>query len=256
MTTETQVAPVAETQTPATELTQEVPQEVVTPDEVVAEHADEPAESEDSKSLKRMQRRIDKRTADLYRERAEKDQLAQRLAEVERRLQPAADETQPNSTALEKDVLTRAQQLAQEMTQQQKVTDSVGSVLKAGKALPGFDAACNAVAEDLPFYDDRGKPTAFLSAVLEFDAPAQLLHHLGTHPDLAAELADLTPTQQVRRLDRIERELTSQPKTSSAPKPLAPVKPSAPDTSLSSAKSDEEWARMRDRELAERRRNR
>lgn len=213
MTEETQVPPAAETLNPAAE----TEPEVVTPE--VAKPETE--ESEDSKALKRMQRRIDKRTADVYRERAQNEQLAQRLAELERRLQP----TEPQAPDLEKVVQTKAQTLAQEIAQQQKVTDSIGAVLKAGKTLDNFDTACNAVAEEIPFYVN-GRPSAFLSSVLEFDQPAQLLHHLGTHPDLAAELADLSPTRQVLKLGAIERELAdkAKPKSSTAPKPLEPVR--------------------------------
>jgi hypothetical protein len=247
MTETTQVSPDAETLNPAPELTNETP-EVVTP-EAPAEPT-EPTESEESKALKRMQRRIDKRTADVYRERAEKDQLAQRLTELERRLQPAEQE-QPD---LEKVVATKAQSLAQEIAQQQRITDSVGAILKAGKALANFDAHCNAVAEEIPFYEN-GRPTAFLSAVMEFDQPAQLLDHLGANPDLAAELADMTPTRRVLRLGAIERELTdaAKPKASNAPTPLAPVRGQGVGSKDPSAMTDAEFKAWRSKQIAQRR---
>jgi hypothetical protein len=246
MTTENLVSPDAETQNPAPELANETP-EVAIPEVEAA--APESTESEESKALKRMQRRIDKRTADVYRERAEKEQLAQRIAELERRHAPQQDEVADEPVS-KTDVMS----LAQEIAKQQEVAKHVQSVLKAGKALPNFDEACNTVAEELPFYDGKGKPTDFLSAVLEFDDPAKLLHHLGTNPDLAAELADMTPTRRVRRLDAIEREMNdrAKPKTSTAPKPLEPVKATASDTGLHSKLSDEEWIRRRDKEVRER----
>lgn len=250
MTTENQVSPDADTQNPAPELTNEIP-EVVTPEvDTDKQQPSETPEDEAAKALKRMQRRIDKRTADVYRERAEKEQLAQRLAELERRqVTPQGEEQQ---TAVDENVIqTKALTLAQEIAQQQRFQASVNDVLKAGKALEKFDEACNTLNEELPFYERTGKPTPFLAAVLEFDAPAQLLHHLGTNPDLAAELADLTPTRLVRRLDAIERELTekAKPKTSSAPKPLTPLRGSASGSDLSDELSADEWRERRNRQL-------
>lgn len=249
MNTETQVSPVEETQIQSTEPTNETP-EVVTP-EVVAE-TPEPTESEESKALKRMQRRIDKRTADVYRERAEKDQLAQRIAELERR-QPT-EQTQDPQADIRKVVETQAQSLAKEIVQQQRVAEHIGDILKAGKAIPEFDAACNALNEELPFYERNGRPTEFLSAVMEFDHPAKLLAHLGSNPDLAAELADLTPTRRVLRLASIEREMTdaAKPRASAAPKPLEPVRGQG-GSKEPSEMSDAEFAAWRRRQIAQRR---
>jgi hypothetical protein len=251
MITENQVSPDAETLNPAAEdITNETP-EVVTPE---VDAKPEPTESEESKALKRMQRRIDKRTADVYRERAQNETLAQRIAQLEQRLQPADSQTPPNSDDLERVVLTKAQSIAQEIAQQQQITRNVQSVLSAGKDLPAFDAACNAVNEELPFYDRSNRPTPFLAAVLEFDRPAQLLHYLGTNPDLAAELADLNPTRLVRRLDAIEREMSDKgkPKTSAAPKPLEPVKAQG-SSKEPSEMSDKEFAAWRRRQISQRR---
>lgn len=252
MTTENQVSPDADTQNPAPELTNENP-DVVNPDVEDEQKPSEAPEDEAAKALKRMQRRIDKRTADVYRERAEKEQLAQRVAELERRqAKPQDDEPQPEVDA--NVIQTKALTLAQEIAQQQKFQENVASVLKAGKALPKFDEACNVLNEELPFYE-RGRPTPFLAAVLDFDAPAQLLHHLGTNPDLAAELADLTPTRLVRRLDAIERELTekAKPKTSSAPKPLDPVKGTGSGNHLSADLDPDEWRKRRTAQLQKKR---
>jgi hypothetical protein len=250
MSTEPQVSPGEETLNPAPELANETP-EVAAP-EVEAEQQEAP-EDEAAKALKRMQRRIDKRTADVYRERAEKEHLAQRLAELERR--QAKPETDDAPIADENVIERKALTLAQEITQKQEFEKTVKGVLSAGKALPKFDEACNTLNEELPFYERNGKPTPFLAAVLDFDAPAQLLHHLGSNPDLAAELADLTPTRLVRRLDAIERELTdkAKPKTSAAPKPLEPVKATASETGLHSGLSDAEWIRRREAEIRSRR---
>jgi hypothetical protein len=250
MSTENTVSPDADTLNPAPELTSETP-EVVTPEVETDEQQTSEDADEAAKALKRMQRRIDKRTADVYRERAEKELLARRIEELERKQAKPEDGDQPPS---EKDIESKALTLAQQIAQQQEFAKTVQSVVKAGSALPKFTEACNTLNEELPFYDNKGKPTPFLTAVIEFDAPEKLLHHLGTNPDLAAELADLTPTRLVRRLDAIERELTekAKPKTSNAPKPLEPVRAQG-GTKDPSEMSDTEFAAWRKAQIAQRR---
>ena len=217
MTEETQVA--AETQNPA-ELTNEAP-EVVTPEVDPTQQTSETPEDEAAKSLKRMQRRIDKRTADVYRERAEKEQLAQRITELESRLQP-----QQEPAIDPKQLQSEVQKQAREIARLQVVNEKCNAIAAQGKKeFPDFDAALSGLAAEAgALFDARGRPLPLMDVILEADAPAKLLHYLGTNPDVAAELADLTPTQLARRLDRIEREMTSKPKTSNAPKPLEPVK--------------------------------
>ncbi len=249
MTTETQVSPVEETQNQSTELTTET-EEIVTPHvEENEQQTSEATEDESAKALKRMQRRIDKRTADVYRERAEKEQLAQRVAELERRQTPQEEQA---ADVDENVIQTRASTLAQQIVQQQKFQESVNTVLRDGKSLQGFDEACNSLNEELPFYD-RGRPTPFLAAVLEFDTPAKLLHHIGSNPELAAELSDLTPTRLVRRLDSIEREMTAKPKTSAAPKPLEPLRGTGAGNKALANLEDDDFDKRRREQIAKRR---
>jgi hypothetical protein len=86
-----------------------------------------------------------------------------------------------------------------------------------------------------------------MQVVMEAEAPAAVLHYLGTNPDLAADLADLSPTQLARRLDRIEREMADAGKASvsSAPRPLTPVKASGSATKDPSQMTDAEYRAWR-----------
>src|SRR5687768_8334830 len=90
MTIEAEVSTAEETQNQSAELTQDTP-EVVTPEsaEVQPEGqtpASEKVEETDlERERKRFQRRMDRRTAELYRERAEREALATRLAQYEQR---------------------------------------------------------------------------------------------------------------------------------------------------------------------------
>lgn len=217
MTTETQATPgeVAEISTPAVdEASPEATPEVVAPetDEVTAKA--EPEESEEAKALRRMQRRIDKRTADVYRERAEKEQLAQRLAQLEGR---------EKTEEVPKDFEAAVKERAREIARAEAFNSKCNSIAEAGKKLEGFDTALKALAEEVPLFDRSGRPTPLMEVALESDKPEVLLHYLGKNPDVAADLADLTPTQLARRLDRIERDLAAPPKTSKAPAPIEPL---------------------------------
>lgn len=233
---ETQVAPDAATQNPAPDA---VEAELTAPQAEATEQATESTESEESKALKRMQRRIDKRTADVYRERAQNEQLAQRIAQLEARQEPQEEQSyQP--AQIEEAVRRQAREIAHT----ERINEKCNSIAQEGnKAFPNFtDALQTLAAETGPLFDQRGRPTALMNVILESEKPAKLLHHLGTNPDLAAELSDLTPTQLARKLDRIEREMTVQPTKSSAPKPLTPTKGAARNSDPSDDEPYAVWA--------------
>lgn len=204
--------------------------EVVTPDaEQSQEDTHEGGKEADptAKLQARFDRRIGRATAARYQAEARAEQEAARARELAERLAQYEQQPQESEAAIPRDkVLPLAQQLAAQIRQQEKVVESVRAVLEKGKTLEGFDQACNAVDAEVAFYDRAGRPTPFLQTVMECADPARVLHHLGRNPDLAADLADLTPTQQARRLDRIEAELSkpAETKTSAAPKPITPVK--------------------------------
>lgn len=239
MTLEANVSPAEETQIPSADLTQETP-EVVAPETVEnAEQQSEPEKVEEDdreKALKRMQRRIDRRTAELYRERAEREALATRLAQFEQR---PNEEAEPQKQDPYK--------LAQEIAQAERFTEKCNAIAAEGdKKFPDFSQALQTVAAEAgPLFDRAGRPSTLMSVVMEADAPAALLHHLGKNPDVAAELADLSPTQLARRLDRIEREMAAKPKVSAAPKPLSPVRASGSAVKDPSQMTDAEYRAWR-----------
>ena len=135
------------------------------------------------------------------------------------------------------------------------MVESVRAVLDKGKALEGFNEACNAVDAEVSFYDRQGAPTPFLRSVMECADPARVLHYLGQNPERVADIADLTPTQQARRLDRIEAELNkpAESKTSNAPKPIAPVKGAGSGNKDPSRMTDHEFAAWRHEQIKARR---
>jgi len=247
MSTEQEVSPGTETQNPAPEVV-----EVVEPTETSAEvEAEAPAEAEShetddaDKALKRMQRRIDKRTADVYRTRAENEQLKQRLAEIENQ---AGKADQPTNS--ETDPVVLAKQIAKV----ERFTEKANALVAEGtKKHSDYMGALKDLASEVGDFVRRdGLPSPFMEAVLEVaEKPTALLYHLGKNPDLAADLADLSPYQLAKRLDRIERELNDKqtPKISNAPRPLEPVKGRGSDSDLGPGLSDSEWLKRREAQL-------
>lgn len=249
MSTEQEVVAGVPTETDTPEV---VSPEVTTP-EIEAE-ATEPKESEPEgddtdKALKRMQRRIDKRTADVYRTRSENEQLKQRLAELENKSVKEEPDTQSADPVV----------LAKQIAKVERFTEKANALVTEGtsKHSDYMGALKDLASEVGDFVKRDGLPSPFMEAVLEVaEKPTELLYHLGKNPDLAADLADLSPYQLAKRLDRIERGLNEKqtPKISNAPRPLEPVRPKSTASNLPSDDDPVEvWmAKERKRMAAER----
>jgi BMFP domain-containing protein YqiC len=241
MAPDTQVSPDAETQIQAPE----VESELTTP-EVAADASTEATEveteDEAAKALKRMQRRIDKRTADVYRARAENEQLQQRLAKLE-----AGTTEQPKG---QDDPVSMAREIARIERFTEKSNELVAKGQKAHSDY--MDALKTLAIEVGDFVAPNGAPSKFMDVVLQVsDQPEALLYHLGKNADLAEELADLSPIQLAKKLSRIEAAMAdaSRPQTPKSPKPLEPVKATSSDSSLGSHLSTAEWMKRREAEL-------
>lgn len=198
--------------------------------------------TDEQKTIRKMQRRIDRLTAGRGAAAREAELLREQLQQFTQR-QQQVQEDEPKAVSAQ-DIERIAADRARQLHQQQAIASRAQEVLKSGRSLQGFDEAVNTVAEEVPFTDRRGMPTPFIEAVLDTDKPAELLHWLGNNPDEAAALAALTPAQLGRRLakleDRIEREAKAN--TSSAPAPLKPVQSrAAPGNEPSDGDSIEDW---------------
>ena len=207
--------------------------------------------SEEQKTIRKLQRRIDRLTAGRGAASREAELLREELAQ--HRQQSRGQDDEPKAID-PKEIDRLATERARELTRQQQVASKVGTVLQTGKKLEGFDQAVNAVAEEVPFTDRHGRPTPFIEAVLDADKPAEVLHWLGQNPDEAAAFASLTPAQIGRRLaqieSRIEREAKA--KTSNAPAPLQPVKARATADGPSDSDDIATWMRKERERVAKR----
>ena len=234
MTEETNGSPVAEPELPATEVpAQETP-------EVAAPENDEAAERDDpTKVVKRMERRIDRLTAARYQAEARADQAAAQFEQL--RAQFAQENPQQVG---QQDPVT----LAREIAHVERITEKANGIAADGnKRFEGFGKAVQTVSAEVgALFDKRGKATPIGEAILAADDPAALIHHIGSNPDLAADLADLTPIQQARKLARIEIDMArpKETKQSLAPKPISPARAIARDTgALSNDLPMDEWAK-------------
>lgn len=250
MSTETIVAPEAETLNPASE--QAVQPEVATPEadaNAASDESQKPEEDHRDKTVKSLQRRVDRITAARYQAEATANQARQENEQIRQRL--AQYEQGETPQALQADPL----QLANEIATIREVTAKSNEVFKEGSKRFGaeFQKAVNVVIEEagqlvapIARGASIGKPTPLGEAILDADDPAAVLNYLGSNPDAAADLNGLSSTQVARRIARIEIELekASAPKQSNAPKPITPVKSATKDDGgLSDNLSPDEWAK-------------
>ena len=222
MSTDTLVSAAEETQIQSAEPT--VP-EVVEPDASVDAEG-EPKGDDPAKAIERMQRRIDRKHATAAKAIAENAMLKQQLEELR---------GQPKDDRPVEDVEGRANAIAEARLYAKSAEDIVNKGKSKQKDF--IPALQDLAAEVGPFVQPDGLPSKFMRAVLDVsEKPHALLYHLGKNPDLAADLADLPVTKLAAKLDRLERELNDKatPKSSSAPKPLEPVKAKAGSSLLPS----------------------
>lgn len=232
------VSPGEETLNLAPEQTANEQPEVAEPETDEQQKRDDDADP--AKIVKRMERRIDRLTAARYQAEARANQALEEVAQWRGRQQ---QETQPQEQHADPVALAR------EIAQVERITEKANAIAEQGKKQFGqaFQSSIAAVnAEVGQLFDRRGLPTAIGEAILSADDPAALLHHIGSNPDIAADLADLTQAQQIRRLVRIEIEMAKpkEVKQSTAPKPITPGRAVARDAGgLSDDLPVDEWAR-------------
>lgn len=227
-----EVQPIVEGQVSDAEVTSQEPALEATTEaqEPQAEQKAEPSEAE--KEFRRMQRRLEKAQRNNYKLHAELEQI--------RQSQPRQEEHE--SSEKQPDI----RELARRQVELERINARCDDIVAEGvKKFKGFDQSIKAIAEEAPLFDRSGAPTALLEAVLDSERPAELLHYLGSNPDLTAELADLSPIRQAKRIGQIERDMREAKKPSGAPKPLEPVKQSAAVPKELSQMSYEEFVKRR-----------
>lgn len=194
------------------------------------------------KSLKRLQRRVDRVTAARYQAEARAQQLE---AELQRYRQTARTEEQPEAVTtddIERIATERAQQMRREETIARQSADIRSAAIKAAGGEDEFAQAFSTVVEEAgPLADPRtGQWTPLGEAIADSDKPGELLVYLGRNPDVAETLQGLTGGRLHRAVAKIEAQM--QTKAAPPPKPLKPVTPSGVTAGRSAAQmTDDEW---------------
>lgn len=191
----------------------------------------EPVKDEGKAAREAMQRRINRLTYDKARERIARETLEQELQQFRLQQQthdPQSQQQQPQQPQYSRELI---QQEAQRLNAEQKFVEQCNALVSKGRAeSKDFDTKLTSLAGITgPLLNDQGRPEPILEALLSTDAPYKVIAHLADHPDIAADLVELTPIQQARKLALIEHQMNAKPirQPSSAPKPLEPVTASA-----------------------------
>jgi hypothetical protein len=191
-------------------------------------------------------KRINELTRDKYRERAQREMLETRLAEIESRLQaqPGVEGSEP------------AQQHQPALNQSQ--------LLAQAEARVSFDMKCNAAfkegTKEYPDFEEAlsnlkmvGIDADALGVIVEADEPHKVLHYLGNNPDEASRILSLGPVAKARAIGALEVRLglpKPTPAHSKAPAPISPVAArSASSTGLSDDLPMAEWIKRRNAQV-------
>lgn len=200
-------------------------------------------------AAERAAKALERRVARLTRE---KYQLAAQLEQTRQIQQPNGEQ----ETLTPDEVERRADEKARVMTETQRLNDRSNQIYETGvKEYKGdFDKALSEIQQISPLFDAKGKPVPLMQAIFETDEPHKVLHYLGTNLDVAEELADMSPLRAARKLGQIEADLAKkpEPKPSSAPRPIQPVKSVSAGGVPDASKDPEAWIAWRNASMRSR----
>lgn len=120
-------------------------------------------------------------------------------------------------------------EIARRMVETERINKQCDDIVKDGSSrLKGFTDSIKVLQEEATLFERSGEPSSLLRTVLDAaDKPADVLHYLGSNPDEAAEIADLSPARLAKRIAQIEATLSTPPKASAAPAPIKSERPAA-----------------------------
>lgn len=186
-------------------------------------------------------------------------QLTRQKRELEERLAQVAYAQQPQPEAPEgldpRTVQLEIHRQAQHIAQQQAWKDTTDKIWNEGLQKYGdWATQLNNMAVVL-----GGIPPSLTEAAIESGNPHEVLYHLAKNPDEAARIALLPVARQAVAIAKVAQGLATPRRVSSAPPPITPkvngmgsVPASLDDPNLSM----DEWVRLRNEQVAARRKGR
>lgn len=221
------------------EPTEEVVEEVEVKEEGQAETA--PAEVEETGFVEtesdKVQKRINKITAEKYAEKRRADDLERKLTEQSAQIpkvQPQGtepkledydfDEAAHTAALIDFKVSQKADEIQQ---QQQQAQDNA----KAQQVSSDFNLKVATFAEKAPDYEQvvaniPQLPDQTLNAIMQHEKGPEMAYYLGKHLDVADQVATSDPYVAAMTLGQISAQLTATTKTvttSAAPEPIEPI---------------------------------
>lgn len=231
----------------------EAVEEIIDQPEIIEEPAEivepEPQpEPEEEKVPKGAQKRIDQITREKYEERRARERADAELAAIKRELEqlkqkpPEPAKTLPNGAPdpdkypagrYDPDYLEavtdykvqqrfEAQQAQQQAAQRQQ---SIGAMeAKAQEAYPDYQEATQEFLNH-----PLARVPQFREILIDSENPAELSYFLGKNPQELDAISQMTPTQAIRYIGKLEAKISSTPTepekkpVSAAPKPIAPL---------------------------------
>lgn len=201
------------------------------------------------------QKRIDKVTADKYAEKRRADDLQKKIdaleaaKEKETLVKPKLEDHDYDEEAFEKanrqyDIdkgvqETLAKQSADAKAEQQKT--------ESEKVLTTFNERANALGKS--DFDEKANaipnlPQGVADAIMQSEDGAEMVYHLGSNPEGAEALANMSPAMAIMQLGKLSTKLSAKPeiKPSAAPDPIDPLKSgSSLSSDIGDDMSMDEW---------------
>lgn len=216
-------------------------------EEVNPEAVPEKEETDESKRLRGVERRINRLASERAAARAEAAFYRQQFEAGKAANKADGEDAVP---------LTRAQ-MEQEFEsweaqrQESAKRDQVANKVLAAKA---SDKDFASALDSLDVEFQPAQLAVFADAISDGDDGIVLLKYLAKHPDVVEDLADLSPIKLARELARLEIKAaaSAKPKVSNADTPIVPVKGSASLSSLGDPDKigTAEWIKRRNAQLA------
>lgn len=212
-----------------------------------------------------LKKRLDSYTKRYHDERRGRQAAEERASSLEQAMQALSDRRAKGEDDEEVEQPIRAKSDPAGKTDDQLVEERAKQIVKTER----FTEACNTLYDkgeeefkDWPTVMDNinalggfaENPTV-LSIALELPNSHKLIHQLGSDPELADKIFNMTPVKMTVELTRLSDEINKpkRDKLSEAPEPVKSLKNSkaAPSEQLKDEDSTEEWMRKREKQVAE-----
>jgi hypothetical protein len=197
---------------------------------------DEPSEPEKPKVPKGFQKRINKRTADYYREKNRADELEKKIADLEAQ-RPVDVGSKPKIEDFDFDEAAHQEalldwKLEQKVAKIQLKTKAQQAKANADTVLEQYQRKVETSGlEDFdevvtPLYQNKILGDAAYEALLIQDNGPLIEYHLAKNLELAAKIGSKTPAQQAAEIGKLSVKLAAPKgrKTTKAPDPVKPAK--------------------------------